>query len=81
MDEKLDRIRSLELFRRVVSLFMGHRRKMLKSCMKFAEGPLASVEDWPNIFERASVDTTRRPDNLSAEEFIAIANNCYALLC
>ncbi len=80
MDEKLNRIHNLELFRRVVSLFMGHRRKMLKACTKFAVGLLASVKNWPDIFERACINSARRPDELSAEEFIAIANNCYELL-
>ena len=80
MDEKLDRIHNLELFRQVVNLFMGHRRKMLKSCTKFADGQLATVGNWSSIFERAFIAPSRRPDELSAEEFIAIANNCYGTL-
>jgi 16S rRNA (adenine1518-N6/adenine1519-N6)-dimethyltransferase len=80
MNERLNRIHDIKLFRRVVNLFMGHRRKMLKACTKLADGRLALVENWPDIFERAFVDPARRPDELSAEEFIAIANNCYELL-
>jgi 16S rRNA (adenine1518-N6/adenine1519-N6)-dimethyltransferase len=80
MDEKLNLIRNFELFRRVVSLFMGHRRKMLKACTKLTDGQLTLVKNWPDIFERACIDPARRPDQLSAEEFIAIANICYELL-
>lgn len=80
MDERLSRIHNIELFRRVVNLFMGHRRKMLKACTKISDDRLALVENWPDIFGRAFIDPTRRPEELSAEEFIAIANNCYELL-
>ncbi len=80
MNEKLNRIRNIELFRRVVNLFMGHRRKMLKACTKLADERLALVKNWPDIFERAFVDPAHRPEELSAEEFIAIANNCYESL-
>jgi 16S rRNA (adenine1518-N6/adenine1519-N6)-dimethyltransferase len=80
MDERLSRIHNIELFRQVVNLFMGHRRKMLKACTKLADGRLASVKNWPGIFERAFVDSACRADELSAENYIALANNCYQSL-
>jgi 16S rRNA (adenine1518-N6/adenine1519-N6)-dimethyltransferase len=74
-EEKLARIKDAGVFRDVVSLFMGHRRKMVKGCVKFAEGSLAEVEDWGEIFDKANIDATKRPEQLSCEDYIAIANS------
>ncbi|UCG56017.1 MAG: ribosomal RNA small subunit methyltransferase A [Phycisphaerales bacterium] len=74
--EKAGRIRDMQLFGETVSLFMGHRRKMVKSCTKFATGRLAKITDWPQVFERCCIDPTRRPQQLSPEEYIAMANLC-----
>jgi len=73
---KASRIKNFELFRNVVHLFMQHRRKMLKTCTKFATGKLAEISNWPEIFRQCSIDPTRRPDQLSPETYIAIANLC-----
>jgi len=75
-EEKVRRIRSMELFSKVVNLFMGHRRKTLMACSKFARGELAEIYNWPEIFERSSVDPHKRPEQLSPEDYIAIANLC-----
>ena len=75
--EKVAQIKDMELLRGVVSLFMGHRRKMLKACVKFAEGRLAEVHQWGDIFERAFVEAHHRPEVLSAENYVSIANLCY----
>ncbi|MHC4656249.1 MAG: rRNA adenine N-6-methyltransferase family protein, partial [Planctomycetota bacterium] len=74
--EKVRRIKSMELFGEVINLFMGHRRKMLKGCTKFAGGKLAKVDNWPGIFEQCSIDPTQRPEKLPPEDYIAIANLC-----
>ena len=74
--EKVAQIKDMELLRGVVSLFMGHRRKMLKACVKFAEGRLAGVHHWGDVFERAFVEAHHRPEELSAENYISIANLC-----
>jgi 16S rRNA A1518/A1519 N6-dimethyltransferase RsmA/KsgA/DIM1 with predicted DNA glycosylase/AP lyase activity len=66
----------MELFGEVINLFMGHRRKMLKGCTKFAGGELAKIDNWPEIFEQCSIDPTHRPEKLPPEDYIAIANLC-----
>jgi 16S rRNA A1518/A1519 N6-dimethyltransferase RsmA/KsgA/DIM1 with predicted DNA glycosylase/AP lyase activity len=66
----------MKLFSEVVNLFIGHRRKMLKSCTKFAQSLLAQIGDWQNIFEHLSINPRSRPEQLSPEGYIAIANLC-----
>jgi 16S rRNA (adenine1518-N6/adenine1519-N6)-dimethyltransferase len=73
---KAGRIHNIELFGKVVKLFMGHRRKMLKTCTKLARGKLAEINDWQNIFEQTSINPTHRPEQLSPKNYIAIANLC-----
>ncbi len=72
--EKLKRIENMEFFSQAVHLFMGHRRKTLIACSKSACGKLAKINNWPEIFERCSIDPKQRPENLGADEYIAIAN-------
>ena len=79
-EKKTGRIRNTELFSKTVNLFMQHRRKMLKACVKFAAGPLGKISDWPQIFEQCSIDPTHRPEQLSPENYIAVANLCEKLL-
>lgn len=73
---KADRIQDMQAFSEAVTLFMGHRRKMVKSCTKFARGRLAEIADWPQIFERRRIDPTLRPQRLSPDDYTAIANLC-----
>lgn len=73
---KADRIKNMELFRDVINLSMQHRRKMLKSCVKFAEGKLAEIKNWPQIFESCLVNPRNRPEQLPPKDYIAIANLC-----
>ena len=84
---KASRIKNMELFNRLVNLFMQHRRKMLKTCTKCrsflvarrsSHGARGTSHDlnWPEIFEQCSIDPARRPDQLSPEDYIAIANLC-----
>jgi len=79
-EEKVSRIRSLELFSKVVNLFMGHRRKTLKACSKLATGKLVEIHNWPQIFEQSCVDPRNRPEQLPPGDYIAIANLCYEYL-
>jgi len=74
--DKAGRIHDVGLFKDVVNLFMGHRRKMLQSCVRFAAGRLAKIHDWHGVFARAFVEPHRRGEELTAEEFISIANIC-----
>jgi len=73
---KAAEIHNIELFHRVVDLFMGHRRKMMKACVKFAEGKLANIHNWQDIFTRAFIEPHHRPEELSAVDYVAIANLC-----
>jgi len=79
-EKKVEQIHNIVFFREVVSLFMGHRRKMLKACVKLTEGRLEKVRDWGDIFARAFVEPQHRPEELSAENYISIANLCYEQL-
>jgi len=79
-NEKSSRIKSMPLFSETIHLFMNHRRKMLKSCTKFARGELAKINNWPEIFEQCSIDWTQRPEQLWPQDYIAIANHCYGIL-
>jgi len=74
--QKAERIHDVGLFKEVVNLFMGHRRKMLQACVKFAAGRLSEVQDWHDVFARAFVEPHHRGEELSADEFISIANIC-----
>jgi 16S rRNA (adenine1518-N6/adenine1519-N6)-dimethyltransferase len=71
---KSGRIANMELFSEILHLFMGHRRKTLLSCSKLARGKLAEIADWPGIFRQCSINPKQRPDTLSPEEYITIAN-------
>ncbi|MCK5564619.1 MAG: ribosomal RNA small subunit methyltransferase A [Planctomycetes bacterium] len=79
-EEKVSRIHDMEFFRETVNLFMGHRRKMMQACVKFADGRLKEVQHWHDIFERAFVDPHARGENVDANAYISIANMCYEQL-
>jgi len=78
--EKLRRIENMEFFNQTVHLFMGHRRKTLMACSKLARGKLAKIDNWPEIFERCSINPAQRPEQLGAEDYIAIANLSASIL-
>ena len=75
--EKLEGIHDMHTLSEIVSLFIGHRRKMLKSCAKLAHGPLEQIHNWSQIFEKACVEPHSRPEQLTAMQYISIANLCY----
>jgi 16S rRNA (adenine1518-N6/adenine1519-N6)-dimethyltransferase len=75
--EKAGQIHDMQTFREIISLFMGHRRKMLRACVKFAEGNLEHVHRWNDVFEEAVVDPHCRPEELTPKQYINIANLCY----
>ncbi|MBN1393132.1 MAG: ribosomal RNA small subunit methyltransferase A [Sedimentisphaerales bacterium] len=74
--EKVSRIQSMKLLGEVVNLFMQHRRKMVQACTKFSEGKLAELSSWSDIFEKCGIDPHNRPEQLTPEDFIAVANMC-----
>ncbi len=71
---KAGRIANMDLFAEVIHLFMGHRRKTLLACTKLARERLAGIENWSEIFEQCRIDPQKRPEQLGAEDYIAIAN-------
>ncbi|MBN2513157.1 MAG: ribosomal RNA small subunit methyltransferase A [Sedimentisphaerales bacterium] len=75
--QKVAQIHDMDTFREIITLFMGHRRKMLKACVKFAAGRLGRVHGWNEIFAEAFVDPHHRPEQLSASDYINIANLCW----
>jgi 16S rRNA (adenine1518-N6/adenine1519-N6)-dimethyltransferase len=77
---KVSQILDMGLFKEVVMLFLGHRRKMLKACVKFADGRLAEVHHWDDIFARSVVEPHHRPEELSAKNYVSIANLCHEAL-
>jgi len=74
--EKVSRIYNMELFHEIVNLFIGHRRKMLKTCTKLAAGKLAEIDDWDEIFGQCSIDPHKRPEQISPEGYVVMANLC-----
>lgn len=75
--EKVRQIHDMHTFREVIGLFMSHRRKMLKACVKFTAGNLEKVRHWTDIFEKAVVDSHKRPEELTPKQYVNIANLCY----
>lgn len=78
--EKVAQIQDMTLLADVINLFMGHRRKMLKACVKFAEGELARIHHWQTIFDESLIDPHSRPEQLTADNYICIANLCHQML-
>ena len=74
--KKVARVHDIKMLAEVVSLFIGHRRKMLKACAKLATGRLQGIRNWPAIFEDCRIDMHLRPEELSTENYISIANLC-----
>lgn len=78
--QKVAEIHNIELFKEVVNLFMNHRRKMMRACVKYAEGRLSKIHNWEDIFTRAFIEPHHRPEELSATDYVAIANLCNGML-
>ncbi len=74
------RILDMDLFGAVIGLFIGHRRKMLRACIKEAPPELGGRDLWLRVLEQRSIDPTRRPEELSPEQYVDLANSCHQLL-
>jgi 16S rRNA (adenine1518-N6/adenine1519-N6)-dimethyltransferase len=98
--DKSRQILDMDHFGAVIALFIGHRRKMLRACIKEAPPELCGracrghpARDsragrprheggrdlWPRIFELHAIDPTRRPEELSPQQFVDLANTCHQL--
>lgn len=73
---KFEHIKDFTVLADVVNLFMGHRRKMIKACTKLAEEQFHPICPWPEIFSSCSIDPALRPEQLSVEQYISLANYC-----
>jgi len=78
--DKSRRILDMDFFGAVIGLFIGHRRKMLRACIKEAPPELGGRDLWLEIFARHSIDPTRRPEELAPEQYVDLANSCHQLL-
>jgi 16S rRNA (adenine1518-N6/adenine1519-N6)-dimethyltransferase len=74
--EKAEQIKSIEMLSKIAGAFLQHRRKMLKGCCKIMTGELGKIDNWPEIFSRCGIDPESRPDHLTPEQFVALANLC-----
>ncbi len=72
--EKVEQIKNIEQLRRIVNLFMQQRRKMLKSITKSSQKEFKRIQNWQQIFESCGIDPNCRPAQLSARDYVRIAN-------
>lgn len=77
---KVAEIHNVPLFKETVNLFMNHRRKMMRACVKYAEGKLSGIHSWEDIFARSFVEPHHRPEELTSENYISIANLCNEII-
>jgi len=78
--EKRDKIKDIKILAEVVSLFMQHRRKTLRSCAKLAAGQLKNIKNRPGIFTTCSINSQSRPEQIPPQKYVDIANLCCQLL-
>jgi 16S rRNA (adenine1518-N6/adenine1519-N6)-dimethyltransferase len=72
--DKAAAIKDIHLLSDVVALFLQHRRKMLRAVTKFAAGRLEGIADWSSVFAAAGIAPESRPDDVSPEGFVTLAN-------
>jgi len=75
-EHKSRQIEDMGILSDVVTLFMGHRRKMLRACIKDVGPPLGDSDLWLRILERYSIDPTLRPGELTPPQYVEMANAC-----
>ncbi len=75
-DAKRGAIEDMAFLGDVMGLFMGHRRKMLRACVKHAPSHLGSRDLWAELFDESGIDPTARPEALSPAQYVELANRC-----
>lgn len=70
------RIKDMRLLSAIVSLFIGHRRKMVRACAKYAPPELGGREAVDRMLGQAGIDPTVRAEELSPEQYVDLANLC-----
>lgn len=71
--QKAQAIPDMKLLVKIIDMFMGHRRKMLKAIVKSAGGRFHAVQDWIQLFNECGLDPTSRPQQLRPEQYLALA--------
>jgi 16S rRNA (adenine1518-N6/adenine1519-N6)-dimethyltransferase len=71
------RITDIELLSQVAHFFIGHRRKMLRSCLKSLPQGWGERQLWVDALQRCGIDPTQRPAELSARQYVELANACH----
>ena len=74
--QKIAMIHNPSLLAETINLFMQHRRKMLKACTKFTSNRLDQIHNWNSIFEDCAIDPHNRPEQLTPQNYVSIANMC-----
>ncbi len=69
-------VKDEHLFRQVVRSTFGKRRKTLLNGLKYMDLPLRNGEAW----RRVEFDLSRRPEDLSVEEFVDLSNRIAEVL-
>lgn len=75
-DAKCARIEDMAFLGDVMGLFMGHRRKMLRACVKHAPAHLGGRDLWAELFDESQINPTARPEVLSPAQYVELANRC-----
>lgn len=73
-EHKSRQIQDIGILSDVVALFMGHRRKMLRACLKSVPPHLGDSDLWLKILEQYAVDPTLRPGDLTPSQYVDLAN-------
>ncbi len=73
-EPKSRQIEDMAILSDVVALFMGHRRKMLRACLKSVPSHLGDPDLWMGILERLAIDPTLRPGDLTPAQYVDLAN-------
>jgi 16S rRNA (adenine1518-N6/adenine1519-N6)-dimethyltransferase len=76
-EDKVRQIEDMGVLSDVVGLFMGHRRKMLRACLKTVPPALGDRDLWLQILAEQSIDPTLRPGDLSPRQYVDLANACH----
>jgi len=67
-------IHDLSILHDVVALLMGHRRKTVRAASRTAQGRLCALSDWFACFQDSGVDPGMRPDRMTPEDYVHLAN-------
>ena len=74
--EKIKQVKNIETLSIIAGGLLQHRRKMLKSCCKLMKIESGEIDNWPEIFAKCGVNPNDRPDQLTPEQFVSLANLC-----